>query len=186
MDETEEVMDEIQECLAIAKRQGVLPPVRIARILAGEHSGPFSCDKPSSQDSLANKKTVPLSVALDYIGTILDESRTEIIRLTNDVEEYNQLCNAMENQIDSLMRISGVLPASLPMSSAENPQTTKSLSDNRLNIDDLYAKIRNEDPDQFADRVIISEAKEAFWREINQSEDPFETISRFFAKGVIT
>lgn len=176
-------MDEIQECLALAKRQGVLPPVRIARILAGEHSGQFRCDLSLSQDK-QHKKTVPLSVALDYIGTILDESRTEIIRLKNDVEEYNQLCNAMENEIDSLLRVSGVLPPT-PPTSTENPQTPKSLSDTRLNVDDLYARIRNEDPDQFADRVIMSEAKEAFWREINQSEDPFETISRFFAKGVI-
>jgi hypothetical protein len=28
-------------------------------------------------------------------------------------------------------------------------------------------------------------SREAFWREMDQTEDSFETIARFFAKGVI-
>jgi hypothetical protein len=30
-----------------------------------------------------------------------------------------------------------------------------------------------------------NQSREAFWREINQSEERFETIARFFAKGII-
>lgn len=63
----------------MAHRQGVLPPVRIARILAGEGTGQFS--SASGGASSSNQRTVPLSVALDYVGDILDESRKEITRL---------------------------------------------------------------------------------------------------------
>ena len=72
----EEILDDIQEVLSLAQRQGVLPPVRIARILAGEGTGQFS-----SSSNNAPQRTVPLSVALDYVGEILDESRREISRL---------------------------------------------------------------------------------------------------------
>jgi vacuolar protein sorting-associated protein 11 len=186
-------MEHIHECLALAKRQGVLPPVRIARILAGEHSGQFSTEPMQishlrSSNNNKHQQGVPLSVALDYVGTILDESRSEISRLKGEVEEYNNLCNAMDNEINNLLRVSG----DLPQDPNETVSGEGSLSDpmkylaNRLNIDDLYYQIRaTDDVDKFADRVILSDAREAFWREMNQSEDSFETISRFFAKGVV-
>jgi hypothetical protein len=119
----------------LAHRQGVLPPVRIARILAGEGTGQFS--SASGGASSSNQRTVPLSVALDYVGDILDESRKEITRLKvsfliglflgrksvfgshhssvveqSEVEEYNQLCNHMETEVDALLRASLTLPAS--------------------------------------------------------------------------
>jgi hypothetical protein len=75
-DEMEEILSDIQEVLSLAQRQGVLPPVRIARILAGEGTGQFS-----SSSNKTPQRTVPLSVALDYVGEILDESRSEISRL---------------------------------------------------------------------------------------------------------
>ena len=53
--------------------------MRIARILAGEGTGQFSSKEPAP--SVVNQRTVPLSVALDYVGSILDESRKEITRL---------------------------------------------------------------------------------------------------------
>ena len=184
-------MEEIQECLVLAKKQGVLPPVRIARILAGEHAGQFSIDRPSNKGGQQQqKRTVPLSVALEYVGTLLEESRTEISRLRTEVEEYNQLCNTMENEINSLLRVSGVLPAesTLPINQglSSNGSTLSPHLASKLSIDDLYSKIRAvDDSDQFAERVIQSDARESFWREMNQSEDSFETISRFFAKGVM-
>jgi hypothetical protein len=95
--------------LSLARRQGVLPPVRIARILAGEGTGQFSSPGPAKS---AQKRTLPLSVALDYVGAILDESRTEIGRLKSEVEEYNQLCNIMEKEVESLLRTSQGLHAS--------------------------------------------------------------------------
>jgi hypothetical protein len=167
-------MEDIQEALALAKRQGVLPPVRIARILAGEGTAQFSADTSSPKDK-RQKRTVPLSVALEYVGTILEESRKEITRLKSEVEEYNQLCNSMETEIDSLLRASQALPPASPS------DTTKETS--RLNIEDQYAKIRADDLD--SSERMADQAREAFWREMNQSEDSFETIARFFAKGVI-
>ena len=78
-DEGSEVLYDIQEALSLAQRQGVLPPVRIARILAGEGTGQFS--SASNNTSGTGRRTVPLSVALDYVGEILDDSRREISRL---------------------------------------------------------------------------------------------------------
>ena len=72
-------MYDIQEALSLAQRQGVLPPVRIARILAGEGTGQFGGSAGAA--SGAGRRTVPLSVALDYVGEILDDSRREISRL---------------------------------------------------------------------------------------------------------
>lgn len=102
-------MEDIQEALSLARRQGVLPPVRIARILAGEGTGQFS--NVTTTDNALQKRTVPLSVALDYVGTILDESRQEIGRLRSEVDEYNQLCNSMEKEVESLLRSAQGLPA---------------------------------------------------------------------------
>lgn len=175
-------MEEIQECLNMAKRQGVLAPVRIARILAGEHSGQFSTDQYLTKEDQI-KRTVPLSVALEYVGTILEESRKEISRLKSEVEEYNQICNSMESEINSLLRVSNVLPPLSPLVSNEIDASSSYAS--KFNIDDLYTKVRADDGDHFAERILASDAREAFWREMNQSEDSFETISRFFAKGVI-
>lgn len=64
----------------MARAQSVLPPVRIARILAGEGVGQFSVDD-SRRSMDSERASLPLSVALDYVGTILDDSSGEIARL---------------------------------------------------------------------------------------------------------
>ena len=166
-------MDDIQEALTLARRQGVLPPVRIARILAGEGTGQFSADHPPKE----RKKTVPLSVALDYVGTILEESRRETSRLKSEIEEYNELCNSMENEIDSLLRASYALPPA--------PSDDEKQSNRRFNIDELYTRVKSEETDPSSAEGMSEQAREAFWREMNQTEDSFATISRFFAKGVM-
>ena len=79
VNEDDEILYDIQEALSLARRQGVLPPVRIARILAGEGTSQFSSD--DSGRNVPQHRTVPLSVALDYVGAVLDESRKEISRL---------------------------------------------------------------------------------------------------------
>jgi hypothetical protein len=175
--EEEDILDDIREALALAKAQGALPPVRIARILAGEGVGQFSVD--THRNETQTQQTVPLSVALDYVGAILDDSRKEISRLKADVEEYNQLCNSMEAEINSL------LIASMPPSSRV---TDEEGTTSRINIDELYAKMREaaEEGAPFENISSRSEkAREAFWREMNQSEDRFDTIARFYAKGII-
>ena len=173
-DEVNDILEDIQETLALARSQGVLPPVRIARILAGEGTGQFSSAViPSDR---VQSRTVPLSVALDYVGDILDESRKEISRLKVEVEEYNQLCNAMEAQIDSLLNIP---------QTPNSPEDTSKQIKPRIDIEDMYSKIRmavdeGERPDNKAEL-----SREAFWREMDQSEDNFQTIARFFTKNVI-
>jgi len=173
-DEVNDILEDIQETLALAKRQGVLPPVRIARILAGEGTGQFSSsDAPSDR---SKTRTVPLSVALDYVGDILDESRKEITRLKVEVEDYNQLCNSMEAEIQSLLNTS--------QTSHANEDTGKNISP-RINIDDMYSKMRfhADDSTKHSDKAELS--REAFWREMDQSEDNFQTLARFFAQNVI-
>jgi len=170
-DEVNDILEDIQETLALARRQGVLPPVRIARVLAGEGTGQFSSfTVPSDR---VQPRTVPLSVAIDYVGNILDESRKEISRLKVEVEEYNQLCNSMEAQIDSLLHTSQT-----PLSSEE---TSKQITP-RINIEDMYSKVRLA-VDEGENKAELS--REAFWREMDQSEDNFQTIARFFTKNVI-
>ena len=54
--------------------------MRILRILAGEGHGQFSADSHGSSHS-SNRCSVPLSVAMDYVGSILDDSSKNIHRL---------------------------------------------------------------------------------------------------------
>ena len=167
--EEEVILDDIREALTLAKAQGVLPPVRIARILAGEGVGQFSSDIRREQ-----KRTVPLSVALDYVGDILDDSRREVTKLKAEVEEYNDLCNSMEMEVDSLLNAGA----------CQIDDTTKG-DTFKINIDEMYSRLKLsiEEGPKLENRTVQS--REAFWREMNQSEDRFETISRFFAKGII-
>ena len=168
--EEEAILDDIGEALTLAKAQGVLPPVRIARILAGEGVGQFSTELRREQ-----KRTVPLSVALDYVGDILDDSRREITKLKAEVEEYNDLCNSMEAEVDSLLN-----------GRTETVNTKATHGDvSTINIDDMYTRLKLsiEEGPKLENRTVQS--REPFWREMNHSEDRFETISRFFAKGII-
>eukprot|EP00977_Amphora_coffeiformis_P002374 scaffold448_cov156-Amphora_coffeaeformis.AAC.3 len=176
-DEVEEILEDIQEALTLAKRQAVLPPVRIARILAGEGTGQFSDAASDEARKRADNGSIPLSVALDFVGNILEESRQEITRLKSEVEEYNELCNSMEMEIDSLLRSSHALPA-VQEGEANDVMAA------RLNIDEVYWKALRSDDNDFGaapgDRPL-----EAFWRDMTQSEDTFETVCRYYAKGVI-
>lgn len=166
-----DIMDDIQETLALARRQRVLPPVRITRILAGESSGQFSTYDRNTGIASA-KASIPLSVALDYVGTILEESRREIQRLTSEVEEYNVLCNSMEQEIESLMHTSDL------RFHADDDKHTP-----RMNIEDLYARVRADENE--TGKQAAAKPAEAFWREMNQSEDSFDVIARYFGKGII-
>lgn len=174
-DEMEEIMDDIQEVLQLARRQRALPPVRIARILAGEGTSQFSVDNDEHAGITNNQTAVPLSVALDYVGTVLEESRLEAVRLKSEIEEYNQLCNSMELEIDSLLRSSCVLP---PLEGDDIEGDRKG----RLDIDELFTKVKLDDGHV---DVIPEQAREAFWREMDQTDDNFGTIARFFSKGLI-
>ena len=116
-------------------------------------------------------------MALDYVGTVLEKSRREASRLKSEIEEYNHMCNSMENEIAALLRVSYGLA---PLSDDE----ATSLHDSRLSIDELFAKVKS-DEGAPATNIISEQTREAFWREMNRTEDSFETISHFFAKGSI-
>lgn len=171
--EEEEILDDIREALSLARTQGVLPPVRIARILAGEGTGQFSVDKPAMDK---NKRTVPLSVALDYVGDILDVSRGEIARLKSEVEEYSELCNSMEADVEALL--SGQNIEEVGAKSKQNDIT-------KVDVDELYSRLQTslEEGPKLETKTLQS--REAFWREMNQSDDRFDTVARYFAKGLI-
>ena len=172
--EEEEMLDDIREALALARSQGVLPPVRIARILAGEGTGQFSVKISGAEK---NKRTVPLSVALDYVGDILDESRGEISRLKAEVEEYTELCNSMEAEVEALL--SGQQVEETDGTGGQKNDATK------VDIDELYSRLQAslEEGPKLENKTMQS--REAFWREMNQSDDRFDTVARYFAKGLI-
>ena len=87
------LLTDIHEALMLIRDHGELPPVRILRILSGETHGQFSADIKSLS---ANQGSVPLSAAIDYVGSVLDDSSNKIDQLQNKVEEYSRLCNDME------------------------------------------------------------------------------------------
>jgi vacuolar protein sorting-associated protein 11 len=173
-DDVDDILEDIQDALALARRQGVLPPVRIARILAGEGTGQFSSAGRGTDRPHIN--TVPLSVALDYVGNILDESRKEISRLKTEVEEYNQLCNSMEMEIDSLLKAAQTVPSRKEASEEISPL---------INVEKMYTKVRVANDDIEKQDNMADTSREAFWREMDQTEDSFQIIARFFTKGVI-
>jgi len=164
---------DIQEALSLARRQGVLPPVRIARILAGEGTSQFKSDLAASMAT--QERTVPLSVALDYVGAVLDESRKEITRLKSEVEEYNQVCNRMEAEVESLLRASQAIQT----------RSEEETSVSRINVEEMYSKVRMALDEDDRTEGVTELSREAFWREMDQTDDTFQTIARYFAKGVI-
>lgn len=94
--------------------------------------------------------------------------------LKSEVEEYNQLCNSMEAEVESLLRASqSVAPSKVEDASP------------RINIEEMYAKVRMALDDDDKTESMAELSREAFWREMEQTEDNFQTIARFFAKGVI-
>ena len=87
------------------------------------------------------------------------------------------MCNSMENEIASLLRVSFGLP---PLPDEESV----TLHDSRLNIDELFAKVKSDEGTSNTN-IISEQTRESFWREMNQTEDNFETISHYFANGSI-
>ena len=118
---------------------------------------------------------MPLSAAIDYVGSVLDDSSNKIDRLQNKVEEYSRLCNDMELEINTLL----------------SPGTSKKKNVGpNVDIDDIYSRLlslsEGPQPAHVMDSVERQEMKkEEFWREMEHSEDPFETICFFISKGYL-
>jgi hypothetical protein len=80
------LLHDTHEALVLARDHGnSIPPVRVLRILAGEGSGQFSSIDNYSHDTYIHRSSVPLSVALDYVGATLDESSSKMERLQVDL-----------------------------------------------------------------------------------------------------
>ena len=173
--EMEQIFKDIKEGLTVAQAQGVLPPARVVRILAGEGSGEFSNVNSCSQQR-DDVCSVPLPIALDYIGSTLDESKKTILQLKNSVEEYNNMCNAMEAEINDLLDSSG---------SRNQLNKDKNNEMKTINIEVMYKKASLEVSESYVERVSGASSEE-FWREISQSEDRYDTVARFFAKHMIS
>lgn len=167
------LLTDIHEALMIIRDHGELPPVRILRILSGETHGQFSADMNSQ---LANNQgSVPLSAAIDYVGSVLDDSSNKIDRLQNKVEEYSRLCNDMEQEINSLLSL--------------DTSSKRKIGGPNVDIDDIYAKLLSSSEGSQPHMIESVERqqmkKEEFWREMENSEDPFETICFFISKGYL-
>ncbi len=80
----------------------------------------------------------------------------------------------MEAEVESLLRAS----QSIAISKAEDISP-------RINIEEMYSKVRMALDDDEKIESMAEVSREAFWREMGQTEDSFQTIARFFAKGVI-
>jgi hypothetical protein len=65
--------------------------------------------------------------------------------------------------------------------------TNKPSSTSRMNIEELHSRLKSaiEEGSMSSEKNRSTQSREAFWREMNQSEDRYDTIARFFAKGVI-
>ena len=162
-----ELLDDIKEALSMARSQSVLPPVRVARILAGDGIGQFSEEHNEAEKI---EGSLPLSVALDYISVTMDEQSQEIDRLKSNIEEYNTMCNEMESEINELTAME---------------KNSKAIDyPHGINIDDMYSKLMDSVPENAGEKK--SElASEEFWRQMEHSSDRFETLARFFAKDIL-
>ena len=58
-------------------------------------------------------------------------------------------------------------------------------SSSRLDIDSVYSKVRGNNSIANGSENQTHSTREAFWRELSQADDSFETVARYFAKGVI-
>lgn len=194
------LLRDVGESLLIARERGDIHPVRVLRTLAGESHGRFGSDAGGSGPS------VPLSVALDYVGSVLDDSAGAIDRLKvrprccrleatrcqamtslsnpflqSNVEEYSKLCGEMEREIASLLSTSAG-----GTDSDRAKDRSGGLSD--VEIDGMYSHLQRleEEGDRLAKSSygprMSERTEEDFWRELSES-DPFETVCFYLASG---
>ena len=178
-----EVLADLQEALFLAQAQRAdLPAIRVVRILAGEGTGKFTSSSTISSPD-GPSQGVPLSVALNYVGPVLDGLRSDSHRIREDVNEYASLCSKMEEQIESLR--SGNGGSSAPSEGEEETAESylKKLSDS---IPTMVGWVKQATAASATQEDSKAEQnREEFWRELSQSQDSFETIARYFSKGVI-
>ena len=82
----------------------------------------------------------------------------------------------MEAEVEALLRASQAIPTTSTKAEQVSP---------RINVEEMYSKVRMAMDGNDKTENTAELSREAFWREMEQSEDSFQTIARFFAKGVI-
>lgn len=88
------------------------------------------------------------------------------------------MCNDMEDEINDLLH----------PGSKEKDKTKKSALPN-IDIDEMYANLLQlEEEGKFPSppTSLTETQKEGFWREIELSDDPFETIAFYISKGYLS
>jgi hypothetical protein len=115
------------------------------------------------------------------------------VTLQSEIHEYNSLCNNLETEVASLLSPSAQCKSSVTacvwvLSLACRTKllsTAAPEAPSRMDIDQVYSKVRMS-IDSFERKLGDDERpREAFWRELSQTEDKYETVTRFFAKGVV-
>ncbi len=127
--------------------------------------------------------------------------------MQEDLKEYCTACNDMEAEIASLLAASSDQTAEgeravsclskylryLPVFemyvklhrsniSIQIPQDSDKLVVPNLNIIELSAKVQEKTGGKIDKNLDTFHAQEEFWREMGQSSDRYDTISRFFGK----
>jgi len=176
-----DALSDLREALFMARAQRAeLPPARVARILAGEGSGRFSAPWKISQPD-GPPRGVPLDIALDYIGPVLDGSHAEAARLREELREYSALCEEMEEGIEFLRY------GKPKRSDQQQEETMEShLKDLRDDIPDMLRRL-TEATDALstdADEVKAEQVREEFFRDVAFSKDKSDAVARYFAKGL--
>ena len=82
----------------------------------------------------------------------------------------------METEINSLLSTTRT---------AQTEEDTGKHFSPRINIEEMYKKMRSHYDEGAKEDSKVELSREAFWREMDQSEDNFQTLSRFFAQNVI-
>ena len=176
-----DALSDLREALFMARAQRAeLPPARVARILAGEGSGRFSTPWKVSQPD-GPPRGVPLDVALDYIGPVLDGSHAEAARLREELKEYSTLCQEMEEEIEFLRY------GKPKRSEQEKEETMEShLKNLRDDIPDMLRRLTEATESFNADdeEMKAEHIREEFFRDIASSKDKSEVVARYFAKGL--
>lgn len=236
------LLHDIQEALVMAREYG-LPHVRILRILAGEGHGVFHSDMHGSNHSRCG---VPLSAALDYVGSILDDSTKKIHRLKVNYRHVSPRFHfiwrrVLHSDLIYSFRISSLIQRTMSKSTIgyvmrwsvksivsvfqDHMGIVMKVSINRVNrlqlqfcshslilelallyavnsssalpnldIDEMYATLCRLEEEGTTWKAGVDSAfghreqeimREDFWREMENSENPFETICFFISKGYL-
>ena len=126
----------------------------------------------------------------------------------NNAEEYNRLCNGMEHEINSLLDPGSPgkssegkvlnhinfllynLCQSIAIRFRPDSLGGKKSALPNIDIDEMYSNLRRLEEEGMGlqsnaneDFARLDMMKEDFWRDMEHSDDPFDTVCHFMSKG---